>query len=89
MDSCLAEIGFSMFNDISNEEWSRLRLFLSRDVLERRYQARHNRELGTDKAKEIIAHLDQARQSQVTAAWRISSWKFKTALSTSLSIPIA
>jgi hypothetical protein len=51
-----------MFNDLSSDDWSRLGLFLSRDVLERRYQVRHQKKLGADKAKEIIAHLDQARR---------------------------
>lgn len=51
-----------MLNDDSKGAWDRLALFLSRDVLERRYQARHDRELNAGKAKEIISHLDQARQ---------------------------
>jgi hypothetical protein len=50
-----------MFVD-ETHDWDRLTLYLSRDVLERRYQALHKRELGAEKAKEIISHLDQARQ---------------------------
>ncbi|HTV97101.1 MAG TPA: hypothetical protein VME42_13930 [Steroidobacteraceae bacterium] len=44
------------------EIWSRLALFQSRDVLERRYKAHHGGELSAGKADEIIAHLQQARQ---------------------------
>lgn len=52
-----------MFPEQSVEEiWSRLALFQSRDVLERRYNARHGGELSAGKADEIIAHLQQARQ---------------------------
>src|ERR1700723_507910 len=52
-----------MFSEESVEEiWSRLALFQSRDVLERRYRAHHGGELTASKADEIIAHLQQARQ---------------------------
>ena len=52
-----------MFSDEPVEEiWSRLALYESRDVLERRYKARHGGELSAGKADEIIAHLQQARQ---------------------------
>jgi hypothetical protein len=52
-----------MFSEQSVEEiWSRLALFQSRDVLERRYNARHGGKLSAGKADEIIAHLQQARQ---------------------------
>jgi hypothetical protein len=44
------------------ETWSRLALFQSRDVLERRYRSHHGGELSAGKADEIIAHLQQARQ---------------------------
>jgi uncharacterized glyoxalase superfamily protein PhnB len=44
------------------EIWSRLALFQSRDVLERRYKTHHGGELSAGKADEIIAHLQQARQ---------------------------
>jgi len=47
--------------------WSRLNLFLSRDVLERRYQKRHGRELGAAKAKEILAHIEQGREYFLSA----------------------
>jgi YaaC-like Protein len=52
-----------MLSEESVEEiWSRLALYQSRDVLERRYKARHGGELSAGKADEIIAHLQQARQ---------------------------
>lgn len=44
------------------DAWSRVALFQSRDVLARRYHARHGKELAADKAAAIIAHLEQARQ---------------------------
>ena len=50
-----------------DEIWSRLALFQSRDVLERRYKAHHGGELSARKADEIIAHLQQARQYFVSA----------------------
>jgi hypothetical protein len=52
----------TMITDHTTHAWDRLSLFLSRDVLERRYLARHHRALSADKAKEIISHLEQARQ---------------------------
>jgi hypothetical protein len=57
-----------MLYDESSEAWNRLTLFLSRDVLDRRYQARHGGRLSADKAKEIISNLDQARQYFSSAA---------------------
>lgn len=52
-----------MFNDAASpDSWSRLSLFTSREVLERKYHAKHARQLSTGKAKEIISHLEQARQ---------------------------
>src|SRR5579859_3053657 len=52
-----------MFHDASSTEaWSRLALFTSREILERKYEERHRRELSAGKAREIIAHLEQARQ---------------------------
>lgn len=54
--------------DESTEAWNRLSLFLSRDVLERRYFERHGLELSRGKAIEIISHLDQARQYFTSAA---------------------
>ena len=50
------------FEESVEEIWSRLGLFQSRDVLERRYKAHHGGELSAGKADEIIAHLQQARQ---------------------------
>lgn len=44
------------------EAWSRLGLYLSRDVIQRRYEERHGETLDSDKAAEIISHLDQGRQ---------------------------
>lgn len=46
----------------TQEAWGKLSLYLSRDVLARRYEARHSTELQADKANEIIAHLSQAQQ---------------------------
>jgi hypothetical protein len=51
----------------STEAWNRLSLFLSRDILKRRYRERHGGELSTAKAMEIISHLDQARQYFLSA----------------------
>jgi hypothetical protein len=45
-----------------DELWSRLELFLSRDVMERRYAYHHGERLEPDKAAEIISHLEQGRQ---------------------------
>lgn len=45
-----------------SDVWSRLNLFSSRDVLARRYAEQHGREINAGKAKEIIAHLAQARE---------------------------
>jgi YaaC-like Protein len=57
-----------MYPEESVEEiWSRLALFQSRDVLERRYKAHHGGELSAGKADEIIAHLQQARQYFLSA----------------------
>jgi hypothetical protein len=50
------------------ESWSRLGLFLSRDVIERRYRERYGRDLEGGKAAEIIAHLEQGRQYFRSAA---------------------
>jgi hypothetical protein len=49
------------------ETWGRLALFLSRDVLERRYKERHGGDLSAGKAKEIISQLAQAREYFVSA----------------------
>lgn len=46
----------------ARDAWSRLALFLSRDVLERRYKERHGGSLSARKATEIISHLAQARE---------------------------
>src|SRR5258708_30623375 len=46
----------------STEGWSRLSLFLSRDILKRRYRERHGGDMSATKAREIISHLEQARQ---------------------------
>jgi hypothetical protein len=48
--------------DPTSEAWSRLGLFMSRDVLERRYKALHGGNLTADKAAEIISHLQQGQQ---------------------------
>ncbi len=37
-------------------------LYLSRDVVERRYEERHKRQLNAGKAREIIAHFEQGQQ---------------------------
>lgn len=55
------------FEESVEEIWSRLALFQSRDVLERRYKAHHGGELSAGKANEIIAHLQQARQYFLSA----------------------
>ena len=58
-----------MFQDeTSAEAWSRLGLYLSRDVLESRYFARHGGELNAGKTREIIAHFEQAREYFDSAA---------------------
>jgi hypothetical protein len=44
------------------ETWSRLGLYLSRDVIERRYEARHKRQVNAGKAREIISHFEQGEQ---------------------------
>lgn len=54
--------------DQTAEAWSRLGLYLSRDVLERRYRARHGGELSASKAREIIAHFEQAQEYFESAA---------------------
>jgi hypothetical protein len=54
--------------DSTTEAWSRLGLYLSRDVLERRYRGRHGGELNAGKAREIIAHFEQAREYFDSAA---------------------
>jgi hypothetical protein len=46
----------------AEEAWSRLALYRSRDVLARRYLARHGLEINTGKANEIIAHLQQGEE---------------------------
>jgi hypothetical protein len=57
-----------MFPEESEEEiWSRVALFQSRDVLERRYKCHHGGELSAGKANEIISHLEQARQYFLSA----------------------
>jgi len=43
------------------DSWERLSLYESRDLLSRFFQERHGRQLGADKAYEIIAHLAQGR----------------------------
>ncbi len=48
-------------------EWGQLSLFLSRDVLETRYKARHGGKLSASKAREIISHLSQGREYFATA----------------------
>lgn len=50
------------------DTWSRFSLFLSRDVLERQYHARHGRDLSASKASEIISHLEQGREYFDSAA---------------------
>lgn len=50
------------------ETWSRLGLYLSRDVMERRYEAFHRRQLNAGKAREIIAHFEQGQQYFTSAA---------------------
>jgi hypothetical protein len=51
-----------MFSPDSQDDWSRLGLYRSRDVLERQYRARHGAELSAGKAREVIANLEQAQQ---------------------------
>lgn len=47
---------------LTEDAWSRFGLYRSRDVLERRYFARHGRALSAEKANEIIAHFEQGQQ---------------------------
>jgi hypothetical protein len=51
-----------MFAPDTQDDWSRLGLYRSRDVLERLYLARHGGELNAGKAKEVIANFEQAQQ---------------------------
>lgn len=51
-----------MDGDWKDELWGRLELFLSRDVMERRYASHHGVRLEPDKGAEIISHLEQGRQ---------------------------
>lgn len=51
-----------MSNSTPEESWSRLGLFLSRDVMVRRYREHHGVVPEEGKAVEIISHLEQARQ---------------------------
>jgi len=51
-----------LFEESIDEVWSRIGLVLSRDVLERRYNARHGGSLSAQKAKEIVSHLQQGQQ---------------------------
>ena len=51
----------------AEETWSRLGLYLSRDVVERRYEGRHKRQLSAGKAREIIAHFEQGQQYFISA----------------------
>jgi hypothetical protein len=46
----------------SEAHWNRLALFLSRDVVERRYRELHGGTLSREKALEVISHLEQGRQ---------------------------
>ena len=46
-------------SELTEQAWSRLGLCLSRDVVERRFEERHKRQLNAGKAREIIAHLEQ------------------------------
>ena len=56
-------VSVDMFSVESVEErWSRLSLFMSRDILERRHRALHGLQISAGKANEIIAHLEQAQQ---------------------------
>lgn len=48
--------------DATEDAWSRLGLYLSRDVLARRYEDRHGLVLSAAKANEIIAHFEQGQQ---------------------------
>jgi hypothetical protein len=48
--------------ELTEQAWSRLGLYLSRDVIERRYEERHKRQLNAGKAREIIAHFEQGQQ---------------------------
>jgi hypothetical protein len=52
----------TMSNSTPEESWSRLGLFLSRDVMVRRYREHHGVVPEEGKAVEIISHLEQARQ---------------------------
>jgi hypothetical protein len=56
------------FSFSNADVWSHLTLFTSREVLERRYQSHHGREISAGKAKEIISHLEQGRQYFDSAA---------------------
>jgi hypothetical protein len=46
----------------TEDAWSQIGLLFSRDVLERRYKARHGGDINAAKANEIISHLEQAQQ---------------------------
>lgn len=46
----------------TEQHWSRIALYTSRDVLRTRYHQTHGVELETAKADAIIAHLEQAKQ---------------------------
>lgn len=50
------------------EVWSRVALYMSRDVLDRRYLALHGGEISAGKGREIVSHLAQAREYFESAA---------------------
>ncbi len=54
--------GGHLFYDLPSEIWSRLALYSSRDVLARRYEQLHGRELNGGHARELNAHIVQARE---------------------------
>src|ERR1700686_4577345 len=41
--------------------WNRLAIFESRDLVRERFRSRHGRELASQKAEEIAAHISQGR----------------------------
>jgi len=52
--------------DPTSEAWSRLGLFMSRDVLERRYKALHGRDLPAEKAAEVEAAIKQRNTNSMS-----------------------
>ncbi len=60
---------YSSLDSLTLEEaWSRLSLFHTVDVLERRYGSLHTADLDESKAREIASHLIQAREYFSSAA---------------------